>query len=87
MTQPASPALSTPARNQPDIVEGDTKEPEEGHSTPSHDEQITTKKGSKTTKLPEPPTRKALLRNNPEVETPEVVKKMKHDDYQTHQQF
>ncbi|GJX81634.1 hypothetical protein Tco_0331115 [Tanacetum coccineum] len=81
MAKPSSLALLTTASNQPDIVEDAMIEPRETKSTPPYDQQATTtQKGNELSKLPQLSTRKALFKNNPQAETYEIVKKIKHDD-------
>nr|GEU77779.1 putative ribonuclease H-like domain-containing protein [Tanacetum cinerariifolium] len=65
-TKPLSPTLSTPASNQPEVVEPETAETKEPQSTPSTTpETVKPIKGDQQTNLPKTSARKSLFKTEP----------------------
>ncbi|GKE11497.1 hypothetical protein Tco_1415048, partial [Tanacetum coccineum] len=78
--KPPSPALSTTASNQPEVVEPETAETKEPESTPpATPETVKPVKGDQETNLPKASTRKSLFKTQAEADTSKGTKKAKHD--------
>ncbi|GKA66418.1 hypothetical protein Tco_0766226 [Tanacetum coccineum] len=78
--RPLSPALSTTASNQPEVVEPETAEIKQVQSTPpTTPETMKPVKGDQPTNLPRASTRKSLFKTEPEADTSKATKKAKHN--------
>nr|GEX69779.1 hypothetical protein [Tanacetum cinerariifolium] len=78
-TKPLSPALSTPATNQPEVVKPEIAEMKEPQSTPSTTpETVKPIKGDQQTNLPKTSSRKSLFKTKPKANTSKGIKKAKH---------
>ncbi|GJY85202.1 DNA helicase [Tanacetum coccineum] len=78
--KPLSPALSTTASNQPEVVEPETAETKEPESTPpATPETVKPVKGDQETNLPKASARKSLFKTQAEADTSKGTKKAKHD--------
>nr|GEU67024.1 nucleic acid-binding, OB-fold protein [Tanacetum cinerariifolium] len=78
--KPLSPASSTPASNQPEVVEPETAATKEPQSTPpTITETVKPIKGDQQTNLPNTSTRKSLFKTEREADTSKRTKKAKHD--------
>ncbi|GJV27853.1 DNA helicase [Tanacetum coccineum] len=79
-TKPLSPALSTTASNQPEVVEPKTAEIKEPQSTPlTTPETMKPIKGDQQINLLKASARKSLFKTKPEADTLKGKKKSKHD--------
>nr|GEU30622.1 DNA helicase [Tanacetum cinerariifolium] len=75
-TKPLSFALSTPASNQPEVVEPETAGTKEPQSTPSTTPEIVKPiKGDQQTNLPKTSARKSLFKTKPEADTSKGTKR------------
>nr|GEX68855.1 hypothetical protein [Tanacetum cinerariifolium] len=78
--KPLSPALSTTASNQPEIIEGNIDESQEPQSTPPQAQQPTDiQKEGEPPKLPRSSVRKALFHTDPQAESSHFAKRTKHE--------